>query len=281
MDSICQNSGKQGNENPQIRGFGFYDIRKYRSFGGYHPGLDFFGYPPAQNANSRSSVFSIADSGVVAGIGLQNRTEQSSERWGATGISGSGGYSVIVRYGHLYVLYGHLLELDRSIYVGRLVNKGTRLGSIGTAIDEDGNVSLPHIHIEVRSFGQTIRRDSLVVQDGRTRGNDYGLLRIGGRQADSFYDIAQFFVYSPSANIQDKGSGIGTISPFGVSIQNQTPVTFGPTCVIQYLTDPTTKAQNATLNGTPVPTLRAFKLGSGGRGSSDDPLVTPDPASFQ
>jgi len=82
----------------------------------YHPGTDFY-------APINSRVYSIAPKGLVVGIGVGNPDGlilgvDSAWYWGSAILDDQRGYSVIVRYGHLYVLYGHLHSIEDTIFVG-------------------------------------------------------------------------------------------------------------------------------------------------------------------
>lgn len=117
---------------------------------GIHQGADFF--VPEELV----PVLSV-DHGIVVGIGLENDALglQSHHNWGATQVddldalfpnTSGEGYSVIVRYGHLYVLYGHLHEIN--VWVGKEVQTGEQIGILGKNNER-------HLHFEVRSYGNT------------------------------------------------------------------------------------------------------------------------------
>ncbi len=106
------------------------------------------------------SVLSLGN-GIVVGMGKSNyetfmdngvqRYRSKDETyshafWGASQNYDGDGYSVIVRYGHLYVLYGHLREVDANIWVGSLVRSGQRIGDLGDFNER-------HLHLEVHSWG--------------------------------------------------------------------------------------------------------------------------------
>lgn len=123
-----------------------------------HFGTDFF-VPPA------TEVLSIGrDTGIVVGIGIGTPSgtvlnpdwkpqDNTHAYWGSfqnedNDDNPAVGINVIVRYGNLYVLYGHLSGLGNNIYVGAPVTRGQLIGKSGEFRD-------PHLHLEVRSFGNT------------------------------------------------------------------------------------------------------------------------------
>jgi murein DD-endopeptidase MepM/ murein hydrolase activator NlpD len=297
-DSICQNSGGIN----QIWGFGLYDINRYalRLPKGYHPGVDFFGYIPATSA---TSVYSIGDMGIVVGIGINEDNVDSAANWGSSNLVENPGYSIIVRYGHLYVLYGHLREVDPSIYVGKQVSKAARLGAIGTYDAEGDLISEPHLHLEIRTFGEAVASGALVIQDGKTKGNIFGILKLGGTQAVPLYDIAQLFAPVAFAYVQDFGASdstatvvpsIATVTSLGALLEGGSSVIFGPFCSIQYLLALTTPSSTQTMS--PTPRINNFRINTvlrqtpasirslrNGENPSVgiDPAITPDPQSYQ
>lgn len=126
-----------------------------------HGGVDFFVPTTAGTGN----VVSVGD-GIVVGIGVgyvigieKFPISDSHHIWGAyetneaTGPDvanepdepGEYSYAVIVRYGHLYVLYGHILYLSDDIWVGSHVRPGQFIGALGTS-------GTRHLHIEVHNF---------------------------------------------------------------------------------------------------------------------------------
>jgi hypothetical protein len=281
VDSVCQNSGSLRG----VRGLGFYDFDKYSEQQGYHPGADFFGYP--SNAARESSVYSIAGEGIVVGIGvvgIEGENETSAAIWGSAEINEGIGYSVIVRYGHLYVLYGHLIEVDSKIYVGIRVDESTRLGSLGTFPGSE-----LHLHIEIRSFGDTVAEEALVAKTtglgNLGRGNEYGILELRAPQAEFYYDIPQFFVTIPFSYEQDYdgGTAIAAVSPLGPQLQNEATIVWGANCHLRYRTDP---AVRTILTPVYLPTtvttpsvLRGFK--NGYLDDSPSPYLTPEPNSHR
>jgi hypothetical protein len=245
LDSICQNSGydaptKNNRTNRQIRGFGLLDTEAGYNDDpvGYHLGVDFFGYSPSVRP---TSVYSIGNDGLVVGIGVGQEYETSAAYWGGSnniGGSRGRGFSVVVRYGLIYVLYGHLKEVDRSIYVGKSIVQGERLGSIGTYYSGD-KASDPHLHLEIRTFDNNfaLTKTYLIAAIGHARGNDYGILSLGAAQTNNMYDAAQFFATSPAIRIQDYEANSALIpsTPFGPNIQHNTVIVLGPTCEIRYV----------------------------------------------
>ncbi len=157
---------------------------------GYHFGVDFF-------SAEDQRVYSIADDGLVVGIGTNtigqiradkyNRSSQSA--WGSAVLDGGiPGYSIIVRYGQLYVLYGHLKVLDDGIYVGARVDAGTPLGYIG-------QFGTPHTHIEVRVLSDVgiASGSSVFLQNSDGTLNVYGILAYNALSAGFVFDAVQFF----------------------------------------------------------------------------------------
>lgn len=235
----------------QIFGFALEDQPAYGDLrpSGYHPGVDFFAFADRSLNNANypargAAVYSIANKGLVVGIGLGRRIatpsnppryktqlegHSSSASWGAVTVTDPAEvltYNVVIRYGSRYVLYGHIRELDPAIYVGKLVTAGTRLGIIGT-------FNTPHVHIEVRTFGldlnsppeallvrvpsNPLQTDLNYVRDTNLFGNKYGILALStdrGGQGDDFgtgmvslHDFAQLFQGTVYAHAQDFDSG--------------------------------------------------------------------------
>jgi hypothetical protein len=174
LQSLCSST------RAEIHGLGYYvGSGNPYSNPASHPGIDIF-------SPVGGDTYSIADSGLIVGIGVEGMNTRSAGNWGATTIQEGIGYSVIVRYGHLYVLYGHLLQVDQRIYAGKKVMRGDRLGEIGTFTGAE-----PHLHLEVRSFGASIpTTGTILVRDANNANNHYGILANGGSQALNIYDIA-------------------------------------------------------------------------------------------
>lgn len=106
---------------------------------GLHHGVDFF----APQAEADIPVVSV-DYGVVTGIGITGVTN-SQVTYANTPSSEGEGYAVIVRYGNLYVTYGHLSKIG-DIWVGKEVYPGEFIGILGLEGQR-------HLHFEVRSYG--------------------------------------------------------------------------------------------------------------------------------
>lgn len=113
-----------------------------------HTGVDFF--VPYDQPNT--TVKSMGP-GIVVGIGSYIDPVYSHSAWGAAsqfnGSVYSNGYSIIIRHGHLYVLYGHLSSIPETIWVGAGVNTGTIIGTVGIFNER-------HLHLEIHSYGTTV-----------------------------------------------------------------------------------------------------------------------------
>ncbi len=154
---------------------------------GMHHGVDLF-----VNDNTAEIPVQSVGYGIVVGIGIDGsnlditkRRESDTHRiWGASENSTSGGaakvgYAVIVRYGSLYVLYGHLDRIN--IWVGKEVLAGETLGLLGWN-------NTRHLHLEVHHHG-----GSLTPYYGGNIKYPSGILPVGGTyQAD-----AAPFIYEP------------------------------------------------------------------------------------
>ncbi|MCC6976512.1 MAG: hypothetical protein IT322_21085 [Anaerolineae bacterium] len=111
---------------------------------GYHFGVDFF-------APAGSVAFASAGGLVVA---LLHEQETTGARWGnykpveISPYEKLSPFAVVIRHGHLFVVYGHLMTVDPNIWVGKYVEAGTSLGIVGTW-------NTPHLHLSVMSFGRT------------------------------------------------------------------------------------------------------------------------------
>lgn len=241
-----------------------------------HAGTDIF-------APSGSKVYSIADQGLVVGIGIGSTSGsfnlRSAAPWGSAavsdGVSGSPGYSVIIRYAHLYVLYGHLKTLDSTIHVGKQVNTGTLVGQLGTSTN-DG--AYAHLHIEIRSFGTTVEDGAVrvLVKDENGNNNPYGILDLGGGHARNYYDLLQFFSSSTTTDFSDSSSTLVSVTPLGISITANTQIIFGTTAPPSPCTNGT-QPQREFVLGTILETANGY------RGFheyvEDPPLVEPDDVS--
>ena len=125
------------------RGFGIRNANDYSSIPFCrHPGFDF---PVSAN----TVVQSIAD-GVVVGMGDPREPSRKPFQWGANAgktaeeivINGEyKAHNLVVRTGGHYILYGHLNSIDTSLYLGKLVRIGDRLGDVA---DEGLN---SHLHL--------------------------------------------------------------------------------------------------------------------------------------
>jgi uncharacterized repeat protein (TIGR01451 family) len=226
------NTSENGVETPRDQACPDGKSRGYYPAPGYHTGVDFFIH---DDGSSNDEIFSAADNGIVVGIGSK-RISDSPWNWGATTImEGDGlGYNVIIRHGHLFVLYGHLIELDNQIYVGRHVSRGTRLGTLGRFNDN-------HLHIEVRSFGPNIPDGIMIISDNTI--NAYGFLNYKTNDLPSFhYDLMQFYtpqgVLDPLSTITI-GGDFGPTLPISTSksttfdtraFLSENPVKIGSEC---------------------------------------------------
>jgi len=152
-----------------------------------HSGVDFF----VPNLATDVNIYAMSN-GIVVGIGVQNANgsleSESHAIWGATHIEDNKGYSVIVRHGHLYTLYGHLATVDPLIWVGKAVTAGTVLGVLGKE-------NTRHLHVEVHSYGPAI--DATSVPDFADIDAN-GVLPAGSGYSSNeivapyIYDVAQF-----------------------------------------------------------------------------------------
>lgn len=216
----------------------------------YHIGVDIF-------APAGSSVYSVSNNGIVVGIGISKtrlgevgyiteRIEPSSSSWGASGVQEGPGYSVIVRYGHLYVLYGHLQAIPDDIYVGSLIDAGDLIGYLGTFPGSNS-----HLHIEVRSYGystigRAVGQSNGLELDSNGSNNPYGILYFSGPyQARDMYDVIQFFqsdVVADPSGTNDTVNGLGldievtdapTSLDFDTEVMGSAPISTGA-CNIRY-----------------------------------------------
>jgi murein DD-endopeptidase MepM/ murein hydrolase activator NlpD len=224
-----------GQLNYEIHGFGYGTGTVYPR-PGFHMGVDFF-------APIGSNIYSIANNGIIAGIAIYDsidkRNENSVYKWGGAENFDGKGYAVIVRHKDLYVLYGHLQNIDPSIYVGRKVSAGAKLGTLG-------RFNTPHLHIEIRSFGANLKSDTLINQ------NVYGILEFDGEQPENVYDITQFFNASNvMAWNSEAQTSTSTVSGLGFSIQNNGTVSVSGCQSFKYLLETTSTSASG---------YRGFKL---------------------
>ncbi|MBE7514910.1 MAG: M23 family metallopeptidase [Anaerolineales bacterium] len=123
---------------------GFADAKGGYWDPGYHFGVDFFAPPD-------SVVYASGDRGLV--VALLHTDETTGAAWGDYKVkeitSMLTPFAVVIRYGHLFVIYGHLQTIDPNIWVGKRVDAGTRLGTIGIY-----KTSNPHLHMSVMGFGR-------------------------------------------------------------------------------------------------------------------------------
>jgi hypothetical protein len=251
-----------------IDGLGFpFDTALYGQ-PGFHTGVDFY-------APDGSSVYSIGGNGLVVGIGVGESFQGgnlldiegknfSSHEWGSAGVQvGQTGYSVIIRYGHLYVLYGHLRDLDPAIFVGAPVQIGAKIGSIGSYND-------PHVHIEVRNFVNPIPQIGLQSSPMRQFGfTSFSSTAIN--RAIYHYDVTQFFDSSLTmARLSDTDLTQTPVTNLGVSLINGMSI-YNSVCSREYrhaTTVPTVNdsflsgnirgfIQLENLNATPIPPSQA------------------------
>ncbi len=135
-----------------FRGFGIPDVGQYSdNFHCQHPGFDF-------NGPLGADVNAIADGIVVGMASKYDNTDENGnlkltriDAWGATG----GGYSVIVRTGNRFVLYGELGEIEDALYIGKRVVAGEKLGNLPFT-------GFPHVHIDIRGYGSSNSTDGLL-----------------------------------------------------------------------------------------------------------------------
>ncbi len=119
--------------------------------GGLHHGLDLFVQVRPAIVEARSVG---SDDGIVVGIGVggpNGPIEESHallDEYSVDISQGNNWYSVVVRYGHLYVLYGHLNMIPDTIWVGALVRPGDLIGIVG----EQSEGYVKHLHLEVFSY---------------------------------------------------------------------------------------------------------------------------------
>jgi len=185
-----------------------------------HHGVDLF-----VNDNTAEIPVQSIGHGIVVGIGIDGVTEKldlgrktdTHRIWSAADnsnpVSGASkvGYAVIVRYGSLCVLYGHLDRIN--IWVGKEVLAGETLGLLGWN-------NTRHLHLEVHHHG-----GSLTPYYGGNIKHPSGILPVGGTyQAD-----AAPFIYEPIQFLP---------SPAGFTIQPGQTLSFstGTTVYLSNLT---------------------------------------------
>ncbi len=122
---------------------------------GTHNGSDLFVHDPSNPTEADWVIVSSMGDGIVVGMhGTGFNTDHSV--WGGAETNaptppfGDAGYAVIVRYGHLYVLYAHLAFIEDYIYVGAPLAAGQQIGI-------QGKFNSRHAHIEVHSYGAQVK----------------------------------------------------------------------------------------------------------------------------
>jgi murein DD-endopeptidase MepM/ murein hydrolase activator NlpD len=235
--------GTTFNGNYNVHGLGYTESSVNYGNPNEHPGADFF-------VPIDSKVFPIIDNAIVAGIGIDDNPN-SAWRWGSAVLdAGQGtGLSVILRYRDLYILYGHLKAVEDDIYVGKLVTSGEPLGSVG-------QFNAPHVHLEVRSFGETLPDPGVaLVMDSEGNNNVYGLLALDGTQAVNVYDVTQFFSAVPEAFADD--TALATVGVSGLGGTDGSTVTVDTTNLIYHV-----DSANLPTVGT-APAYRGFVIAAG------------------
>jgi len=171
---------------------------------GMHHGVDLF-----VNDNTAEIPVQSIGHGIVVGIGIDGSNPDISNRresdthsiWGASENSMSTGtpkvgYAVIVRYGSLYVLYGHLDRIN--IWVGKEVLAGETLGLLGWN-------NTRHLHLEIHNYGTF-----LASYYGGNIKYSSGILPVGGtyqKDAAPFvYEPVQFLPIPGGLNVQPDSS---------------------------------------------------------------------------
>jgi murein DD-endopeptidase MepM/ murein hydrolase activator NlpD len=173
-----------------------------------HPGVDLFVADDMDNIAVKS-----VDTGIVVGIGVSRIDENGNFAdvsggthfyWGSAiqrvNQVRTPGYSVIVRHGHLYMLYGHLSDVKKDIWVGAYVQAGTTLGILGLFNER-------HLHIEVHSYGHPTILDGISESEASLIGQ-HGILPVAQQAAlmvaPYVYDMVQMLPtpldYSPTEN---------------------------------------------------------------------------------
>jgi murein DD-endopeptidase MepM/ murein hydrolase activator NlpD len=237
----------------------------------FHNGIDLFvpdveepSQPPAVN------VYAI-DEGIVVGIGINEDSNRTHAAWGSSqqyyGDTEQPGYSVIVRHGHLYVVYGHLNSIPDDIWVGQDVSPGTILGTLG-------DYNTRHLHIEVRSYGESIEATipatfSLI--------EETGILPVGipANQivAPFTYDLTQLLPDPPGYDAASNGgrSFQQQVSNLTVTGANASvDIAFAPDCNLTYWTADPAQSAVEVVAGTNYRGFDAFPQQSGSR-----PLPSP------
>jgi len=282
LDNICAT-------NHGIAALGLYNKVLYANLNGFHNGVDFFG-------PEDSAVYSVGSQGIIVGIGEGKsyltdtptpvwKPYRSDDSWGADYVYDTQtlkdiwGYSIIVRYQHFFVLYGHIKHLAQNVYVGAQVDAGTLLGSIGQA---ESSAS-PHLHIEARTIPsdtynlpvptpnnngyQQGLENPFVTPPPTATGvpNKFGLLHLYNNSPNHYFDITQMFQDPTSAYQSDNSSIITSVTGLGASVAIGSKLTFGGCVKTYYITaDQTPVVQPVATWG-----VRGFRVAGGGEGVQD------------
>jgi hypothetical protein len=201
-----------------------------------HTGVDLF----APNLSNNISVVSMGE-GIVVGIGVGREFTTTHAVWGASVQNNDQGnelpgFSVIIRHGHLYVLYGHLVSLDNGIWVGKGVSTGTVLGTLGKFNER-------HLHLEVHSYGTSI--SGSIPSPESTMIDSTGILPVGQQGnriiAPYHYDPLQFLP-SPPGYLATNNGGLSYLDALTlvnltlVGEEGQRNLNFGGACNRLYRT---------------------------------------------
>jgi murein DD-endopeptidase MepM/ murein hydrolase activator NlpD len=218
---------------------GFYGLNRAANPSLYprqvHPGLDFFTPDTAQNI----PILSMSD-GIVVGIGIgrnapsEDPFNQESNRvthriWGATAnTEGIIGYSVIVRSGYLYILYGYLKSIEGTIWVGAPINAAQKIGTLGLYESR-------HVHVEIHSYGASTTN----FYGGQIRRS--GILPVGGigenDVAPYLYDAAQLLINLPEIVPPPFPTRVTTSNLTPTAGNNVAQIPFSPSnCLLKYET---------------------------------------------
>jgi hypothetical protein len=242
----------------EIHGLGINPPNPPSYAGEYHNGVDFF-------APLNSSIFAMGK-GIVVGIAVDEDATETHQAWGGTLGKKARGYAVIIRHGHLYVLYGHLKTISDAIWVGAPVDAGMIIGTLGSFNE-------PHLHIEVHSYGATL--PSKVIESGLST----GILPVNSSANDTVatyvYDVMQFLPnpqgYSATniLNIKDLVAE-GNLSGTGDNKDAQFALNTG--CSITYRTRVTSPIAAVKVNGY---NYRGIDTYAGLIGRPRNPLPSP------
>ncbi|MCU0496191.1 MAG: M23 family metallopeptidase [Anaerolineae bacterium] len=158
ITEICSGTGLR-----EIHALGFGDAASYPR--NTHNGIDLYVTDVTNPNDLPTVVVQSIDVGIVVGIGITTWDSREQRyipdisnthaNWGASSqrygdpSQEQAGYSVIIRHGHFYVLYGHLHTISDDLWVGKGVSSGTNLGTLGKFNER-------HLHIEIHSYGSNI-----------------------------------------------------------------------------------------------------------------------------